>query len=144
MSRLWLLGVAVSVAAASHPLHTSVTTVTQTAGSTRADVSVRVFLDDFPPGRDSAAIGAYLDRALIFTTEAGRRLALTFTAQRSEGSVLLLQAELQAPASLRGVRITNRLVVERFADQLNVVKVQSGGRATTLLFLSSDGAKEIP
>lgn len=138
------LGIAAAIVTARHPLHSSVTTVTQGAGAVRADVRVRVFADDFPPGRDTVAIRRYLDQALVFTTETGRRLPLRLRAQRIDGSALLLEADLDAPGGLRGVRVLNRLVTDRFADQINVLKAAYGGQSATLLFLATDGAKPIP
>jgi hypothetical protein len=45
---------------------------------------------------------------------------------------------------LTGTRIRNRLLCDRFPDQVNVVRATYDGRSATLLFTPGDPAKPLP
>ena len=71
---------------------------------------------------------------------AGRRVALVVVRTRRSGD--LLWVTLRAPVAGRaaGVHLTNRVLFERYDDQVNIVQTSIAGRRQTLLFTKRDGA----
>lgn len=140
-----LAGLAVPLVAA-HPMHTSVTELTLARDGHRVTVSVRVFADDFAAaaGVGDSAASEYVRERLVLTDRSGRRLALRWEAHESRGDALILRLSTLVPAGLAGVEAWNSILCERFHDQVNLVRVTSGSRATTLLFTRGSGPQAVP
>jgi len=137
----------------SHPLHTTLSEL-----SIAADGSVQIVLRAFVDDLSAAALGRagpqpapvatppdsatarYLGGTLAVIDAAGRHVALSLAGVRRTGD--LLWVTLRTPAALgRGdVRLTNRVLFERYDDQVNVVQTSVAGRRRTLLFTKRDGA----
>jgi hypothetical protein len=109
-------------------------------------VSVRVFADDFAAaaGVGDSAASEYVRERLVLTDRSGRRLALRWEAHESRGDALILRLSALVPAGLAGVEARNSILCERFHDQVNLVRVTSGSRATTLLFTRGSGPQAVP
>ena len=110
---------------------------------------LRAFVDDFsaavtrrappvgtpiatPP--DSAA-ARYLGETVVLTDAAGHRVALVVSNVRRTGDLIWIT--LRAPGagrSLAGARLTNRVLFDRWDDQVNIVQTSVGTRRQTLLF----------
>jgi hypothetical protein len=61
---------------------------------------------------------------------------------RRTGDVVWLT--LTAPGTtLDGLRVSNRVLVELYADQVNIVQATVGARRASLLFTRGDGAKAL-
>jgi hypothetical protein len=127
-----------------HPIHSSAATITLPPGGRVVSVAVRVFGDDFPPGRDPAAIARYLGQRFRLLDRRGRPMALTLDALHQDGAVLVLELSVPAPEGLAGVRIWHGVLAERFDDQVNIVQARYGGRSASLLFSAGDGPKPLP
>lgn len=123
-----------AVALAAHPIHTTSATLDLAAATGEARLVIRAFVEDFPPGADSAGAARYLAARLVFRAPGGRTLPATLRRLAVAGGVLTLEVGVAAPDSWRGVTLSNQLLCERFADQVNVVQDRRGGRARTLLF----------
>ena len=144
--RLALLGLA-----AAHPMHTTVVEIVAD-GRGRAAVSVRVYADDFTAAVGAAGTGAaadsamagYVRRGVSITDRAGRSLELQWDGAESAGDALVLRLHAAAPAGLAGARVTSRLLAERFADQVNIVRASYGGATRTLLFTRGEAPKALP
>ncbi len=137
------LGLAAAVAA--HPLHTSLTELSYRGRAIR--VSVRVFADDFRAAlrrdvSDSSA-ATYLRAALRLTDRSGRRLRLDWCGMRRTGDLLWLCLEAATGDGIPGLEIRDAIHWELFADQLNIVQVDLGGRRATLVFSKDDGPQRI-
>ena len=158
MVTLRRFGIAVTVAivgfvalarrAYSHPLHTTLTELTIAADG-NVQIVLRAFVDDFsaavtrrvvPAGApiatppDSAA-ARYLGETVALTDAAGHRVALVVSTIRRTGDLIWIT--LRAPAtarSLAGARLTNRVLFDRWDDQVNIVQTTVGTRRQTLLF----------
>ena len=54
----------------------------------------------------------------------------------------LVWVMLRAPTlrSVGGARLTNRVLFDRYDDQVNIVQTSIGGRRQTLLFTKRDGS----
>ena len=133
-----------AVLALPPPIHSSAATITLPPGGRVAVVSLRVFGDDFPPGRDPAGIARYLAQRFRLLDRRGRSLALTLDVIRPEGAVLVLELSAPLPEGLAGVRIWHGVLAERFDDQVNIVQARYGGRSVSLLFIAGDGPKPLP
>ena len=141
----------------AHPLHTTLAEVT---ASPRGSVQIvlRVFVDDFaaavsrraaPPRApiitptDSAA-ARYLGETLVLTDGGGRRVALAVVGMRRTDDLLWITLEAPTLRTNTGARLANRVLFERWDDQVNIVQTSLGGRRQTLLFTKRDGGAAKP
>jgi hypothetical protein len=58
--------------------------------------------------------------------------------------VIVLRLRGEVPGGLAGARVTSLVLCERFPDQVNIVRAEYGGRATTLLFTRGEESKALP
>jgi hypothetical protein len=146
-------GIAASASAASsHPLHTTLTEVTTLADGS-VQIVLRAFIDDFsaavtrraapqgmpiPTPADSAA-ARYLGETVVLTDAAGRRVPLQVTGMRRADDLVWITLRAPTLRSVAGARLTNRVLFERWDDQVNIVQTAIGARRQTLLFTKRDG-----
>jgi hypothetical protein len=130
--------------ARSHPIHSSSAQVTLPEGSGNLTVMLRVFADDFPPGRVIERVMPYLAHRFRLEDARGQPVALHLDTVREEGVVLILSLSAPVGGALRGGRIWHGVLGERFADQVNLVQVHRGPHSVTLLFTATDGPKALP
>lgn len=136
-----MLAIPVLIAAA-HPIHAArVELVALRAGDVVA--TVRVYEEDFPPGRDHPAISAYFDRQVILTAANGSRVLLRPVSTTPEGDRLRIMLVGWSPASLTGGKLQVTLLQEKFADQVNVADVHNVGGKQQLVYLAGDNAQPI-
>ena len=148
--RLWFaltFGLALFAREANaHPIHTSITEITHDAPRRKLRVVVRVYSDDFlatlqlgkgvQDWRPAAA--EYLSRTLVIQDAAGVALRFSDCGSRAAGDALLIC--LEAPGELRRLQVRNRIMFEKFDDQLNIVRVTGKRAQTFLLTRRSDSA----
>jgi hypothetical protein len=128
--------------AAAHPIHAArVEVVALRNGDIAA--TVRVYEEDFPPGRDHPAISAYFDRRVILTAANGSRVLLRPVSTTPEGDRLRIILVGWSPASLKGGKLQVTLLQEKFADQVNVVEVRNAGGKQQLVYLGGDVAQRL-
>ena len=147
--RMMGLAAALLLIGARHPMHTAVTEITHRAGASILDVRIRLFADDFgpiaagAPGSAAAdsAMSRYVRGRLTVADPAGRPMPLTWGGAKREGDVILLSLEARSPAVMKGVSVFSGLLADRFEDQINIVRITSEGRTTTLLFTPGDSPK---
>lgn len=128
----------------THPIHSSSAVVSFPAGTGRAAIVVRVFADDFPPGRSPAPVERYLAERFRLFDARGAIVPLRLEGSVADGPVLVLTLSAEAPDRLAGGKIWHGVLAERFPDQVNLVRVQRGERTASLLFIAGDGAKALP
>ena len=131
-----------ALALAWHPLHVSSAVVTVPVGSERGTLNIRVFAEDFPPGRDRQAIARYLEQRLQLSHDR-KRLILTLERERLEGDAQILNLSFPNPGSCRGVVVWNAILTERFADQVNMVQISCGTTVRHLVFSPGEGPKRL-
>ncbi len=120
-----------------HPIHAArVELVAASGGDVVA--TIRVYEEDFAPGRDHPAISAYLDRQVILTASNGSRVLLRPVATTREGDRLRIMLVGWSRAPLQGGQLQVTLLQEKFADQVNVVEVKNGSSKQQLV--STSGA----
>ena len=129
---------------ARHPIHSSSASLVLLPGARKAEIVVRVFADDFSPGRDRPSTQRYLTEHFRLLDRAGRAAPLQLDSLRVEGSVLIIHLTAPAPNGLSGAMIWHGVLAERFADQVNILQARYAGRSVSLLFSPSDGAKRLP
>jgi len=151
-----LLAAALAAAAAAHPLHMSVAEVGYDPAARSVVVSLRVFADDFsaevarrtgaPLGADGVppddAMFRYVAARFTVVTARGEAMAFRWCGARRSGMQLLVCLRAPAPPPA-GARVRSAILSEAFADQVNVVRADHGGRRRTLLFTRGDGAKPL-
>jgi hypothetical protein len=137
--RLLAVLAVVAVSAARHPSHTSSAELVQSADSVR--VAIRVFTDDI------AAVGAlrdYVRDRFGLVNRRGEAVRLDWDGAEPGEDVLTIRLLGRIPEGLSGARVSNRLLTDRYDDQVNVVRAEYAGRAATLVFVRGDGPKALP
>ena len=152
MSGAWLLPAIVGwlALAGNHPTHTSAAELSQEPGGT-IRVVIRIFADDIgetvgaPPGQTPTgeALRAYLTGRFTILEPSGAAVALAWDDGTRNGDVLTVRSRPRVAGKLSGARVTNRVLTERFADQVNVVRATYAGRSATLIFTRGDGPKAL-
>ena len=142
--------------AGRHALHTTMTELRyeDRAGTVRA--TVRMFADDLggalrrrgatsapdsPAG--AAATLAYLSQTFALSTADGRVLPLHLEGIHRTGDLLWVTVTSAPVAGLGGLRIRNALLMDVFADQVNIVQVADRGTKRSLLFTRGAGTKTL-
>jgi hypothetical protein len=153
VSGAWLVPAIVGwlVLPAMHPTHTSTAELSEGAGGT-VSVAFRLFADDIGEtvGAEAGArpalapIERYLSGRFGILDRAGAPIALQWAGVELVGDVLTVRARAVAADGLSGAKVTNRVLTERFADQVNIVRASYGRRAATLIFTRGDGPKALP
>lgn len=133
----------------AHPLHTTVTELTEEGGEVR--VSMRVFADDYAAGVATAR-GAtpherervYVGSSFLLRERNGRVVRFTWCGARYEGEVVFVCLRAAAPSGLRGGQVRNAILFDVYDDQVNVVRARYSGRARSLLFTPGDAPRRLP
>jgi hypothetical protein len=127
------------VPAAGHPTHVSSTELVYEADSVR--VAIRLFADDI------TAVGAvrpYLGERFGIVDRSGKAVRLEWAGSEVAGDVLTVRMRGRVPGGLSGAKVSNRVLTDRFADQVNVLRAAYDRRAATLIFTRGDGPKALP
>jgi hypothetical protein len=127
----------------AHPLHTSYTGIARDPTG-RLMISIKVFSDDFqsalvqpgekerlqPNGEEN--VRRYVERAFLVRTSDGSPVSLSWCGFRAEGNQLIIC--VMTRSAIRGpIRVTNSLLLERFADQINIVRWTTSSGTRTLV-----------
>jgi hypothetical protein len=139
-----LVGVSATVAT-SHPLHTSFTEIVRER-SGHVALSVRLFADDFGKTLDSlAALPAsrgseidavaqrYFEQTVALVGRNRATVPLAWCGMRSVDGLTFLCARSVEPVPGTKLRFRNRLMFDRFADQLSIVRWTSRSTIKTLV-----------
>ena len=150
-----LVSIAIGVTASraySHPLHTTLSELTVGPDGS-VQIVLRAFVDDFaaavvghagpmpapvatPP---DTATARYLGASVALTDVAGQRVVLTLAEVRHSGDLVWLTLRSPGSRTAAGARLTNRVLFERYDDQVNIVQTSVAGKRRTLLFTKRDG-----
>ena len=143
--------------ARAHPLHTTLAELSYDPATRVLSVSLRVFADDFAAAVTREAggrtVGALPSDDAMFRYVAARFAVaapgagptpLRWCGVRRAGEVLLICLRATAVRSLAGARVRSALLNELFADQVNLVQANYGGRRQMLLFTPRTGVRPLP
>ena len=141
----------------AHPLHTTFTEIVQDPSSHAITVTVRSFSDDLAraigapvpaaghsPSLADSALAHYVAAHLTLVDGAGHRLPLRYTGQRQSADLSWLTFVVPAQPDISGVAVSDRLQVELYPDQVNLVQASYASRRETLLYSPGDDARILP
>ncbi|MGH7614359.1 MAG: DUF6702 family protein [Gemmatimonadales bacterium] len=134
---------------ATHPLHTTLTTIAWDSRTQALRVAVRVFTQDLSDALARGTVAApdsaacrYARSALTVRDRTGQSLAVGRCTIDRTGDVTWIRLEVPA-TNPTGFRLLSAFLFELFDDQVNVVQATLRGRMQTLLFTRGDGPKPI-
>ena len=138
-----VLAVALSLGA-SHPMHSSLTTVAWHPETRTLEVAVRVFTQDLQDAlaRRKGTGCQYAQAVLTLRDAAGHTVPTDRCTIASDGDVTWIRLSA-APGDPHALRLSNTLLFELFEDQINIVQSSVDGRARTVLFTRGDGPKAL-
>jgi hypothetical protein len=135
--------------ASAHPLHSTITELTEDRAHGIVRATIRVFADDFGTAvartrrsGDAAAL-AYVSTMFGFTDRGGRVLSLRACGTRRVGDLLWICVEASSTEGLATLAVRNGILSDLFDDQVNVVQGTIGGARRSLLFTKGDRAKRL-
>lgn len=145
---------------AAHKYYTSLARAEYNEESKTVEVALRVFADDLElaltrrSGRkihldkteETAALTfAYLRETFEVSGRDGRKVELRWVGMETQGDVAWLYFEAPFPEGLSGGALRDRVLLELFRTQVNIVTLKYGGAKLDLVFRrGDDGARRIP
>jgi hypothetical protein len=124
-----------------HPVHVSVTNLDLDPVRGKVELSVKVFSDDFQdlilhkygvqlniveqeePGDRITAVNQYMQEALQLVFNGKEEADLKFVESRLNEEAIWLFYQYEHPGRIRKVDIVNRVMLEKFTDQTNLMIV---------------------
>ena len=124
-----------------HPVHVSVTNVDLDPVRGRVELSVKIFADDFQdlilhkygvqlniveqedPGEKISAVNQYMQEALRLVFNGKEAAELEFVDAELNEEAIWLFYRYDFPGKIRKVEIVNRVMLEKFTDQTNLMIV---------------------
>jgi hypothetical protein len=133
-----------------HPLHTTHTELHEEApGVVR--IQVRAFSDDLSaavrgrePAADDSSTARYVRSVLELRRLDGRLVPLEWIGIRPVGEISLIALRARIPGRVQDMTIRQAMHLERFPDQVNVVRAVYAGRRITLVFVAGDAPRRLP
>jgi hypothetical protein len=136
----WIIALTVALLAPyPHPTHSSSAELVQKADSVR--VVLRVFADDLAT---VGAPGPYIGEHFTLTDRDGAPVRLEWAGAVPGGDVVTIRLRGRLAGGLSGAKLSNRILTDRFADQVNLVRATYQRRTATLIFTRGDGPKALP
>lgn len=119
--------------AVAHDIHTTLLHLKWDARGAVLSGTLRIFVDDMSVAAAAARLTptAYVLRGVRVVVE-GREVPLTWCGEelRGDAAVICLRG---SAGGVAGMRIRNTLLLERYTDQVNIVRVEAGRVVTLLL-----------
>lgn len=124
-----------------HPIHISVTNVDLDPVMGKVELSVKIFADDFQdlilhkygvqlniieqedPGDKISAVNEYIQETLQFVFNGKETANLHFVDAELNEEAIWLFYKYEHPGKIRKVDIVNRVMLEKFSDQTNLMIV---------------------
>jgi len=162
MRRLLLivLLLAAGLAAAAHAYHASIMDVRYNAPKQQLEVALKVFTDDFekalsagqprpisfeesPKPQVTTLITALLTRSVAFGTRPGEALPLKFIGFQKESDAHWLYFSIKLAKPVNGIYLRHRLLLDTFADEMNIVNVEAAGKKQSALFRDGEDSQKL-
>lgn len=150
------------VLASAHPLHVSHAEADYNRETSRLEVALKVFADDFearlsaraghrvslektPAAELDALCRAYLDETFVVKSRDGIAQSLQWVGRELKDAEnrLWFYFEITLPGGIDGARLRHAVLGDEFRDQLNSVLVRDGKRAVTLVYFPDRGEKAV-
>lgn len=144
--------------ASAHPLHSTMSELTEDRAHGVVRAMIRVFADDFGTAAERAtrtrlpaSLGASWDVAALnyvsttfgFSDRSGRALPLRSCGTKRTADLLWICVEANSTDGLGALKVRNVMLSDLFDDQVNVVQASVGGARRSLLFTRGDRPKAI-
>lgn len=141
----------------AHPLHSTITELTEDRARGVVRATIRVFADDFGtavsrsthgravaagPQWDASAF-AYVASVFGFTDRAGHALTLRSCGIKRTADLLWICVEATSQAGLSPLQVRNAVLCNLFDDQVNVVQAVVGSARRSVLFTRGDRFKPL-
>ncbi|MDQ2668587.1 MAG: hypothetical protein M3Z05_21715 [Gemmatimonadota bacterium] len=141
----------------AHPLHSTITELTEDRGRGVVRATIRVFADDFgtslsryaknpgapmTPAWSAAALG-YVSSVFTIAGKAGAPMPIRSCGVMRKADLLWICIEVIAPAGIASVQVRNAMLCDLFEDQVNVVQSTFAGSRHSLLFTRGDRLKPL-
>ncbi|TGE22274.1 hypothetical protein E5K00_18685 [Hymenobacter aquaticus] len=153
MRRLFVVLAAclLSLAAAAHAYHASIMEVRYNAPKQQLEISLKVFTDDFekalsvgqpraisfettPRAQVTQLTTDLLRKSLAFGTKPGEALPLQFIGFEKDHEAHWLYLAVKLPKPTSSLVLRHQLLLPNFADQMNIVNLDAGGKKQSALF----------
>ncbi|GAB3651343.1 hypothetical protein GCM10027594_26450 [Hymenobacter agri] len=135
---------------ARHAYHSTLTELRYNATKKQLELSVKVFTDDFekaisqgqpktvsltePGPRPLVLADSYFQRTLQISTLTGARLPLQMLGMQAENDGYWFYCKVPLPGPVAGIKLRQAVLVEAFADEMNIVNVEANGKKQSALF----------
>ena len=146
-----------SLAALAHAYHASIMEVRYNAPKQQLEIALKVFTDDFekalsvgqprpisfeqtPKAQVTQLTTELLRKSLAFGTRPGETLPLQLIGFEKDHEAHWLYLSVKLPKPTTTLLLRHQLLVATFADQMNIVNLDAGGKKQSALF--RDGNEE--
>ena len=135
---------------ARHAYHSTLTELRYNPAKKQLELAVKVFADDFekaisqgqsktvsltePGPRPLVLADAYFQRTLQISTVAGARLAMQVLGMQAENDGYWFYCKVALPGPVAGVKLRQAVLLDAFADEMNIVNVEANGKKQSALF----------
>jgi hypothetical protein len=135
---------------ARHAYHSTLTELRYNPAKKQLELSVKVFTDDFeraisqgqpktvslaePGPRPLVLADAYFQRTLQISTVAGARLPLQVLGMQAENDGYWFYCKVPLPGPVAGIKLRQAVLIDAFADEMNIVNVEANGKKQSALF----------
>jgi len=141
-----------------HPIHVSSTQVDLSRDERSLEVTIRMFTDDLedalksinrpvsitqgPAGQVDSALADYLRDRVHFGLDGRTAISGRIVGHEREDDATLVFVEVPLPSVPKRVRVTQRVLLERFDDQTNLLHLRFGAmRRSALLRRGTESAE---
>ncbi|MBH8558271.1 DUF6702 family protein [Hymenobacter negativus] len=137
-------------APAFHAYHSTITEMRYNAAKKQLEFSVKVFVDDFekalsqgqPTRVNLADAGprplvlatAYFQRTLQVSVSSGKPLLLQVLGMQAENDGCWFYCKVPLPGPVTAVKLRQAVLLDTFADQMNIVNIEANGKKQSALF----------
>ena len=135
---------------ALHAYHSTLTELRYNSTKKQLELAVKVFADDFekaisrgqakavtltePGPRPLVLADAYFQRTLQISTVAGARLPMQVLGMQAENDGYWFYCKVPLPGPVAGVKLRQAVLLDAFADEMNIVNVEANGKKQSALF----------
>ena len=135
---------------ARHAYHSTITELRYNPAKKQLELAVKVFTDDFEkalsqgqpkavslsqPGPLPLVLAdTYFQRTLQVRTLAGARLPMQVLGMQGENDGYWFYCKVPLPGPVAGVKLRQAVLLDAFADEMNIVNVEANGKKQSALF----------
>lgn len=145
----------ISVLAAVHPLHISVTEITLDEKEHELEIMIRIFTDDLeqairtesknpdltimsPPGTTTDKLVWNYMQTRFKLTAGGKQLSLKYLGHEKDEDVTVFYIQVHPMQKFETISITNSIITEVYDDQSNLVNVTVGETTKSLRLMRNN------